>query len=900
MNRIAIALGFLCLSPLVTIEQVKAQTVVPDSSLGTIVTPNNGNFTITGGSLAGSHLFHSFREFSIPTGGSASFDLVNTPNVSTIFSRVTGSTASSIDGLIKTINHSTPVSLFLLNPNGVLFGKNARLDLSGSFVATTANQIHFADSSEFAANPTAPPLLTMSAPIGLQFGSNPGQIINRSTVNNVGLQVPTGKSIVLAGGEIRLEGGRLRSTSGQLELASVAAPGTISITPDLRLTLPSDLTRGDISLSEAALANVNGTPGGRIAIHAANLNLTGGSLVMSQISGVGAPDSRSGNIEINASDTINITDASGMINRVLANSVGNAGNLDIQTGSLFVTNGSFLVTSTRGRGNAGQMNIQATKTVAFDGVDRFGNPSLAWAGVNGGATGNGGTITIRAESLSVMNGAYIASSTLSRGNAGTINLQAKTATFSGQDADGNSTFVSSAVAAAGAIGMAGDLNITADALFVANGAFLSTATLGKGNGGTMNITANTASFDGYGRSGAATFATSAVNENAIGNGGVININANALSVTNGALLTTITVKPGSAGDINVNANTLDVLNGGQILSTSFGSGKAGTLTFNVRDRITLSGSDPNYTERSKLPGFNDAFSIGAASGLFGNTVEGQTGAGGDLRIQTRELFVQEGARASVSNLGAGNAGNLIVTADSIRLSNAASLSAESRAGSQGNISLSANDIVLRQGSTITTNATGTATGGNITIAAPIILGLENSDISANAVQGQGGKIEITTEALLGLKYRDRLTPESDITASSEFGVSGSVQINTIGVDPNSGLIELPVDLSDASQQIAKGCKTNQGNRFVVTGRGGVPMNPSEQVRGDRTWNDLRHPMNTGTIATAPLFAPLVEATAWERNSETGKVQLIAAQPMRSQSDVTCAVSSELHSAPIAP
>ncbi|KAM3098589.1 filamentous hemagglutinin N-terminal domain-containing protein [Phormidesmis sp. 146-35] len=108
--------------------------------MNTIVTsPSSNNFTITNGSSAETNLFHSFTTFSTPTGGTATFSLVNTPNISTIFSRVTGSNVSNrsnvsnIDGLIKTVNSSNPVSLFLVNPNGILFGSNARLDIGGSF-----------------------------------------------------------------------------------------------------------------------------------------------------------------------------------------------------------------------------------------------------------------------------------------------------------------------------------------------------------------------------------------------------------------------------------------------------------------------------------------------------------------------------------------------------------------------------------------------------------------------------------------------------------------------------------------------------------------------------------------------------------------------------------------------
>ncbi len=868
--------------------------VTSDGTNNTIVNSNGNNFTIINGIDKGSNLFHSFSNFSVPTGGSATFDLVNTPNINTIFSRISSENVSNIDGLIRTLNSSNPVNLFLMNPAGIVFGQNAKLDIGGSFVGTTANSIKFADGMEFSAKSATPLLLTMSVPIGLQFGVNPGTITNRSTDNGVGLRVPSGRSLVLAGGAIAMEGGRLRTLGGQIELASVTGAGTLGLTisgNDLRLSMPSYLQRGDVSLSAGAQANVSGTPGGRITVNADNVNLSEGSQLKSGISGVGAPESRAGNIEIDADNTIDISE-SGILNQVPATTVGNAGNIDIATGSLFVTNGSYLVTNTRGRGNAGQVNIQATKTVSFDGVDSFGDQSLIFTGVNAGAIGNGGGINITSQLLSVTNGAYLASSTLSRGDAGTINLLSQTATISGQDTNGYSSFVSSAVATGG-IGKGGDLNIRTDELFVTKGAFLSTATLGQGDGGTMNIYADTASFDGFGATGAASFASSAVNEAADGNGGAININANLLSVTNGALLTTITAESGSAGDISVNANTLEVLNGGQILSTSYGSGRAGTLTFNVSDRTILSGSDPMYSERSKLPGFYDASSIGAASGLFANTVEGAAGAGGDLRIRTGQLLIQDGASVSVSNQGTGNAGNLVVIADSIGLRNAASLRAESRTGSQGNIILNADNIILRQGSNITTDATGLATGGNMTIESPIIVGLENSDISANAVQGRGGNIEITTQGIFGLKFRNQLTLENDITASSEFGVKGTVDINNFGVDPSSGLVELPVNLVDSSKLIATGCSSNAGSSFVATGRGGIPQNPNQQVMSDRTWSDIRD--LSAYRKTAEITAQIpaspetpIQATSWHRNTQ-GKIELIADKsPAQVQSSLTCA------------
>jgi filamentous hemagglutinin family protein len=210
--------------------------VTSDGTTNTIVNQSGNNFNILNGIEKGNNLFHSFSNFSVPTNGSATFDLNNTPNITTIFSRVTGGNISNIDGLIQTINTSNPVSLFLLNPSGIVFGSNARLNIGGSFLATTANSIKFADGVEFSTeNLTGSPLLTISVPIGLQMGSNPTSIavqggghnaqlsilksfpigsVSGLNIGTRGLQVQTGKTLALVGGNIALDGGLLSAPGG--------------------------------------------------------------------------------------------------------------------------------------------------------------------------------------------------------------------------------------------------------------------------------------------------------------------------------------------------------------------------------------------------------------------------------------------------------------------------------------------------------------------------------------------------------------------------------------------------------------------------------------------------------------------------------------------------------------
>lgn len=182
-----------------TLAQVIPDTTLPNNSA---VSSSRNIFKIEGGTQAGSNLFHSFQEFSIPKNGEAFFN--NATNIQNIFSRVTGGKISNIDGLIRSNGNA---NLFLINPNGIIFGPNARLNIGGSFIGSTASSIKFANDTDFSATePFAKPLLTINVPIGLQFSSNPGSIINQSKAvalnNQVGLAVQPGQTLALVGGDI--------------------------------------------------------------------------------------------------------------------------------------------------------------------------------------------------------------------------------------------------------------------------------------------------------------------------------------------------------------------------------------------------------------------------------------------------------------------------------------------------------------------------------------------------------------------------------------------------------------------------------------------------------------------------------------------------------------------------
>jgi filamentous hemagglutinin family protein len=134
--------GSLALSgAIASSEDCALAQIIPDTTLGnqnSTVTPISPTIDqINGGATRGANLFHSFREFNVDDGRSALF--TNPVGIQNILTRVTGTNPSNILGTLGVTGGNA--NLFLINPNGIIFGENASLNVGGSFVATTANAL---------------------------------------------------------------------------------------------------------------------------------------------------------------------------------------------------------------------------------------------------------------------------------------------------------------------------------------------------------------------------------------------------------------------------------------------------------------------------------------------------------------------------------------------------------------------------------------------------------------------------------------------------------------------------------------------------------------------------------------------------------------------------------------
>ncbi|MEH2208554.1 MAG: S-layer family protein [Nostoc sp.] len=779
--------------------------VTSDGTTNTTVTQSVNNYTILNGIEKGSNLFHSFSNFSVPTGGSATFDLVNIPNITTIFSRVTGGNISNIDGLIRTVNSNNPVSLFLINPAGIVFGQNARLDIGGSFIGTTANSIKFVDEVEFSAtNITAQPLLTMNVPIGLQMGQNSAPIQVAGTGHNLAiiptpidafppftrainpgaLTVQTQRTLALVGGGISLDGAHLVAQQGQIDLGSVGT-GLVKLSSNssgyaLDYSSVSDLQ--DIQLSHKSALDASGsTSSGGISLTGNNIRLTDGSVgIVQNLASSGSLQGSSINVRASGLLEFAGTTTDGKVRSQLITETTNSGmsgEIRVATKDLIFREGGQIVTRTFGVGGSGNVKINASESLQAIGSAPLNRRFLSgiFVSVNGGSSGN-----------------------------------------------------------------AGDLNISTTKFTASGGAIISTASFSTGMGGDLTLNADSVDIQG-----------------------VDPVFKGASDLRVGSF------SGGNGGNLTINARTVTVREGGRLNGTTVGKGSAGTMVINASESVDVNGglissSATSAESRTLLNGFTSD----------------PTGNAGSISIFTDRLTVRSQGKVTVQNNGPTNGGRLRIDAGSVFLNNEGLLSASTKLGEGGDISLQARDVLLlRHGTKISAQAEGTGNGGNIRLNAPVILGLENSDIIASAIKGRGGNIQITTQGIFGLEYRDRLTPENDITASSEFGINGTVDINNFGIDLTSSLVELPINLVDSSQQIATGCSNNTGSSFVATGRGGVPQNPNQQVWSDRTWSDVRdisafRKTQALQVQIPPSSETLVQATSWHRNSQ-GKIELIA-------------------------
>jgi filamentous hemagglutinin family protein len=911
--------------------------IIPDNTLGaesSRTVPDTVNNLpsdrISGGATRGSSLFHSWREFNIGEGRGAYFD--NPSGITNIFTRVTGGNQSNILGILGVLGNA---NLFLINPKGIVFGPNARLDVRGSFLAATADSIVFDNGMEFSsANPQAVPLLTVNIPVGLSFRENPGAIVNASSVTQViegttipvGLAVPPGQTLAMVGGDVIFNNGFVSAFSGNIQLGSVASPGFVSfnITPlGLGLDYTNVANFGNIELSGLSAVTASGPGGGAIALRSGNVTLRDRSSLVSDT--IGSTDGRGikieagrfslldrafvgsitsgsgagGPIEIRTAENIELKgigfedfrrrlldrgaalkppDVADPESRIITGTVGGGkgGDITLDTKRLTIRDGAAIFNPTLGTGEGGSVTIRASESVEINASGLFTTTFNR---------GNAGSIAIETGQLSVTDGAVVSPSTFGTGNSGNLLVTASDSvivTRQRSDSPLNTTLVANSI---GGTGRAGNIEINTRSLRVEAGASISSSSGGfagerliaGGPGGNITVNAKDSVFV---------------------------LGTAAGPIPSRSLIAAGTLGSGKGGDVRLNARRLSLRDGGAIIAGTLGAGSGGNVTVTASESVEIAGTSRD--------GFRSA--IGTASGdllyqtLFG--VQPASGAAGSLSIAAGRLSVRDGAAVSVQSYGTGAAGSINVVADSIALNTKGTIDGTTESGIGSNINLRSRDIQLRNNSRITTDA-GAAEGGNITVNSDILVGRNNSDITANAKSAAGGRVNVNVPNILGFAAASReqvksrlglsddefaalqVTPTSELLTSDIAAISqssgpalqGTVTFSASGVNPAQGLVELPQNIVNPAALIAANpCTKGTESAFTVTGKGGVPPSPNDVLSSARTpwtWVEEAGSSATNNVRDVTDRAPreirdreVVPARGWVVNAR-GEVMLVA-------------------------
>ena len=671
------------------------------------------------------------------------------------------------------------------------------------------------------------------------------------------------------GGNVTLDAGSVTVNNGaQLNVSTNGKGDAGNVTINARNTVSFDGGATGIinSVGEKGIG-----AGGNVDIVTSSLSITNGA----QLNAPSKNQGSAGNVTVKARDRIllsgenqNNAAPSAILTTIDETGVGSGGKINISTDSLTITKGAGLYTLTNGKGDSGDILIEAIGNILIDGVNSKGGVSGLYTSVTPKAVGNAGQIKISTGSLTLTSGAALNTLTQGQGSAGNVYINARdTISFDGTNQNGGASGIFTTVDERG-VGNGGDINIETDSLSITGGAGLFALTRSQGNGGNVIINArNTVSFDGTNQNSASSGIFSSVDrtENSVG--------------------------VGKGGNISITTNFFSLSRGGGLFAVTKGQGDAGNININAREQISLDGNSLT----------------GGSSGIYSTVEPEGIGNGKDIQIVTQKLFVTSGALVSSTSAGNGAAGNITIDANSIRL-NRGTLSSNT-VKEEGNINLRSTDLVLRNGSRISTNATGqNVIGGNININTGVLAGFENSDITANSIYFRGGNVKINTEGIFGIQFRDvgsLLT--SDITATgANSELSGNVEITTPDVDPTSGLVELPANVVDASRQISNACTpgTRQyENTFIATGRSGLPISPAEPLQENNTLSTWVKLVPTTTIpvtkirpsVSIPIAAStIIEASGWIAD-KSGNIELVVSESQFNphspkQTSTSCSVS----------
>lgn len=793
--------------------------VATDGTLGppaTTLTGPNYDISASLGQVQVNNLFHSFSVFDIASGESATFS--GPANITNIISRVTGGGASSVDGAIN--SSISGASLFLINPNGIMFGPNASLNVSGSFHASSAGYLVLGNGGRFDAVTPGNSVLTSAPPAAFGFLGTPAGI----SVTDTRLQVANGQTLSLVGGDITTQNALLYAPEGTVQVASVGAAGQVGV--DVSTLDPGSYgPMGSIDVSHPGSVtarfvpgvgfvgnlDASGGDGGTVVIRGGNIVLD--SALVFADSGSGS----SGRVDIRAADQLHASNGA----TVSADHFGTGpgGVVTVEAGEVILDKGGRLQADNYTPNPGGSIRVTAGTVT----IEEKSDPALALVGDQESGlfaaafdSGEGADVTVNANTVSVGGGGAIELNTdTAGGDGGDLSVTADLVQLHDDGAVRVNTFGS---------GEAGDVTLTVDRLEITSGGSIASQSLGAGTAGNIDITATgRVSVRGTGSTDPSGIYSNAFSS---GNGGRIAVTAPDIDVDNGARIqagvgasqSVAGLPPATAatqaGSIDLQGERVSVTGLAQVSTQSDNAGQAGDIQVQADETLAI-GSPAGAVQ----------------SGLFSSA--SGTGAGGNVVIRGGVLMMDGGA-INVSSATSGNAGTISATLDAAALQNGAQISTSvSGTGSGGVLSVSAagdvmldgrasdgfrtgiysqtggsgaggavvvaaGNVVLHDGATINSESLGSGDAGDINITAVNNVDMNNASISTAAANADGGNIKVTASDRVYLK-------NSDITAAVGGGLGNG---GNVDIDPQFVVLS-------GSNVLASAIGGNGGNITVV-------------------------------------------------------------------------------------
>ena len=830
-------------------QAVLSSGITTDGTMGAAQTLSGTHISIPQalGTAVGHNLFHSFADFNINNGQTVVFS--GNDSLVNVISRVTGSNATVIDGLLK--SDLKNADFYFINPNGITFGASAQVDVPAAFHISTADKIDLGkNGAVFYADALKNNQLSTELPTAFGFLGTSTATNGLLAVDGSQLNLKNGQTLDAVAGQITLANKALiTAPAGELRLVALQGLGSVSLERhfDGGLSLPTikpnALNAGAIKV-HASTIDTSGHNGGLMGFWGGNTSLTTSKLVNNNSGSIDAYSNKGLNIKawsLTDTDSSIYSESSGLgkaaditisaetmamvvsaANRAnpdtimgnissSANNSGASGNISVSTNTLSLDDYSWIKTDTQANSTGGNLTINVNTLInnGFISADTYG-------------LGKGGDVSINATTLNNTGG--ISSDSASSGAGGDVSINATTLNNTGSiSSDSNST------------GAGGDITLSADNLTLSNQAYISADANASGSAGNVSVTANTLAFNNGGISS---------DSNSSGAGGDISVSATNLNLSNKAYISADANDIGSAGKVSITAKTLALNKDGYISSDTNSSGVGGDvsvsathLTVNSNAWISADANDSGSAGKVSVTAENLAINNNGyissdtnASGAGGDvsvsatnlTIKNNawissdayvdsTGNAGNVMVNAKNIALLSSGEISSSTYSAGNAGLVSVTSDKLTIDGAngnddftgiISLARKDSAGNGGDVVVNAGNITLQNAGTISSTSNAKGHAGNVSVVADTMTLDSSGNISSNALErstGKVGNIAVVARNSLAIHNNGII---SDVNYSSSANLSAEETIGKVSVSAPTIVIDNGAISSRSSGNIA--------------------------------------------------------------------------------------------------